>query len=96
MRHDATVFLSGKDSIINAPHVRAYLQADGQDERVKGKGISIQSETVRANHASGDIVEESSQNGDGRLDVVWCADLDHGQVFDLPFWRKRLVDEVLA
>ena len=28
--------------------------------------------------------------------VIWCPDLDHGQVFDLPVWRGRLKDEVLV
>jgi len=29
------------------------------------------------------------------LRVVWCANLDHGQVFDLPEWRTRLANEIL-
>jgi hypothetical protein len=31
----------------------------------------------------------------GSLEVVWCADLDHGQVFDLAAWRERLKTEIL-
>jgi len=32
---------------------------------------------------------------EGALRVVWCANLDHGQVFDLPKWRTRLANEIL-
>jgi hypothetical protein len=87
MRHHATVFLGGKDSIINAPLVHANLQAGGDDEGDNSKCISIQ-----ANYAPGKIVPESGQSDDGRLNVGWCANLGHGQAFDPPFWRKRLED----
>jgi hypothetical protein len=70
MRHHATVFLGGKDSIINAPLVHANLQAGGDDEGDNGKCISIQ-----ANYAPGKIVPESGQSDDGRLNVGWCANL---------------------
>jgi len=26
---------------------------------------------------------------------MWCADLDHGQIFDLVVWRVRLESEIL-
>lgn len=32
----------------------------------------------------------------GRLNVVFCDNLDHGQIFDLKVWRRRLLDEVLV
>ena len=105
MGHDTTVFLGAKDAIINAPVVRAYLQADGagggaDEQEANGKPISItKSETVQANSASrGDLIPGSGHNGgnDSKLNVVWGVDLDHGQVFDRPSWRKRLENEVLA
>jgi hypothetical protein len=82
----ATVFLSGKDSIINAPLVRAYLQAGVGEGQQNGKYTSSRSESSEANPAD---------KINGRLNVVWCADLDHGQIFDLAVWRVRLENEVL-
>jgi hypothetical protein len=36
-----------------------------------------------------------SMNEDaGRVSVVWCQNLDHGQVFETKKWRGRLLDEV--
>lgn len=32
----------------------------------------------------------------GQLSVVFCEDLDHGQIFDIKDWRRRLLDEVHA
>ena len=29
-----------------------------------------------------------------RLEVVWCTNLDHGQLFDSQKWKKRLLTEV--
>ena len=72
-----TVFLSGSDSIVNAPLVRAYL-GDGAEE---GQQIV----KLLDNPLDG-----------GRLNVVFCENLDHGQIFDLKVWRMRLLDEVFA
>lgn len=91
----ATVFLSGKDSIINAPLVRAYLHNGDGEERQSGKYISSQSEASEANHTADGIVPSSGQVDDRRLNVVWCPDLDHGQIFDLAVWRTRLKGEIL-
>jgi hypothetical protein len=87
----ATVFLSGKDSIINAPLVRGYLQTGVREEQRNGSP----SEASEANHAAEKNVPSSGQVNDGRLNVVWCADLDHGQIFDLAVWRTRLKGEIL-
>lgn len=84
-RH-ATVFLSGKDSIINAPLVRAYLQAGAGEGQQNGQYTSSRSEGSEANPAD---------KIDGQLNVVWCAGLDHGQIFDSAVWRIRLESEVL-
>ena len=80
--HRATVFLSGKDSIINAPQVRRYLQDieehdPGKDEAEFPKE-SVPAPTER-----------------GCVEVVWCHNLDHGEVFDLAAWRERLKLEIL-
>jgi len=84
-RH-ATVFLSGKDSIVNAPQVRKYLE-DLQDHNT-----SKQAEQDNAK----DLEESIQAPGEaGSLEVVWCADLDHGQVFELAPWRERLKMEIL-
>lgn len=73
--HHATIFLSGKDSIINASRVRRYLEdVEEAGEFDKGKPCLCER---------------------GSLEVIWCANLDHGQVFDLSDWRKRLKFEIL-
>ena len=87
IERSTTIFLSGKDSIINAPLVRAYLQ--------NGKFTSSPGEAREANHATEKDVPSPGQVDDGRLNVVWCADLDHGQIFDLVVWRMRLKGEIL-
>lgn len=38
--------------------------------------------------------EENVSKRDGGLDVVWFRDLDHGQVFDRPETRRKLVEIV--
>ena len=86
IEHHATVFLGGKDSIINAPLVRAYLQAGVGEEQQNSKYSSSRSEGSETN---------PTDKIDGRLNVVWCADLDHGQIFDLAVWRARLESEIL-
>jgi hypothetical protein len=72
-----TIFLSGKDSIVNAPLVYAYLRDGAEEGQQKVKHF------------------EPPVDG-GRLNVVFCDNLDHGQIFDLTIWRMRLLDEVLA
>jgi hypothetical protein len=80
--HRATVFLSGKDSIINAPQVRRYLQDPGEHDPGN--------EEVTYPEQSGPAPPEP-----GCVEVVWCATLDHGDVFDLAAWRERLKLEIL-
>lgn len=86
IKHQATVFLCEKDSIINAPQVCAYLQGIEEQQTANG---TIRSEAKY----TGDTVR--SFQVDDRLNVVWCPDLDHGQIFDSPFWRTRLERETL-
>lgn len=38
---------------------------------------------------------EGEEGGDGRLKVVECKQLHHGQAFDLKVWREVLVMDVL-
>ncbi|KAK5436177.1 hypothetical protein LTR34_001806 [Exophiala xenobiotica] len=81
--HQATVFLSAKDSVINAPHVRRYLQ--DVVEHVPG-------DKDEATYPEEQVAAPLER---GCVDVIWCAGLDHGQVFDLPAWRERLKLEIL-
>ena len=91
MERHATFFLNGKDSIINAPQVRAYLQDTGRQQTAND---TSQTETnIAVNTAEKTVPADWVP---GRLKVVWCADLDHGQIFDLPIWRTRLVNEILV
>lgn len=86
MEHHTTIFLSGKDLIVNTSQVRTYLQDVGEQQN--------------RNNASRDeasIAEKINLLGrmDGLLNVVWCADLDHGQIFHSAIWRARLKSEVV-
>jgi hypothetical protein len=96
LSHHASVFLGGKDSIVNARLVYEYLQATGGGEGDNTKRVSIHSGDISADDSSEKAVPEKDYSGDGRLNVVWCPNLDHGQIFDLPPWRKQLVDEILT
>lgn len=76
-----TIFLSERDLLVNTPQVRSYLLGmDGYDD---GK----------RSHQ-----DEEPANGDQRrkegVSVIWCDDLDHGQVFETKRWRSRLLGEV--
>ena len=86
-KHHATVFLSAKDSIINAPSVRTYLQPE--------LGDGWQQDSQRIGTSEGDDMRSATPKADARLNVVWCSDLDHGQIFDFAVWRGRLKSEVL-
>lgn len=97
LNHHATVFLAGKDSIINAPLVYEYLQATGggEDNKIKTRRISFHSDDIPADYDFETAVLEKHADDD-RLNVVWCPNLDHGQIFDLQPWRKQLVEDTLA
>jgi hypothetical protein len=77
--HRCIVFLGENDSIINASKVLTYLQS-----KTKANG-----ETKHPSQVGPHSEVESPWS------VVWCANLDHGQIFDLPDWRLRLKCEVL-
>jgi hypothetical protein len=96
LSHHATVFLVGKDSIINAPLVYEYLQATGEGEGNETKHVSFYSDDIPADNESENAVPEKGHSGYDRLKVVWCPNLDHGQIFDQPPRRKQLVEETLA
>ena len=83
--HNTTVFLGEKDSIINAPQVLAYLQSDAGKRQQNYGYASDQGELSKRYPAL-----------ESQLSVIWCADLDHGQVFDLAPWTKRLQCEVIS
>ena len=78
--HRCTIFLAEKDSIINSSKVFTYLQ-----------------DSVEMSHKCKDVSMADSEpiNSQSSLKVVWCAGLDHGQIFDLPLWRARLKSEIL-
>jgi hypothetical protein len=80
LNHRCIVFLGEQDSIINASNVLSYIQRETEPN---GKSFSAAEGYQRCETK-------------GPLSVVWCANLDHGQVFDLPEWRARLISEVLG
>ena len=77
--HRCVVFLAEKDSIVNSSKVLSYLQEDLETFRDKS-------------YAAQDLQRYGVES---LLKVVWCPNLDHGQVFDLPGWRARLKGETL-
>lgn len=81
LNHRGVAFLAENDSIVNASKVLAYLQQDSQTATVGGK----------------DKCTKPSQKAEMQspLKVVWCENMDHGQVFDLAGWRAQLKSEVL-
>ena len=79
--HRCSVFLAEKDSIINSPMVREYLERDASMNG-NGNGSCI-------------VRDQQKVKSESALKVVWCSGLDHGQVFDLQDWRNRLKKEVL-
>ncbi|RMZ76871.1 hypothetical protein DV738_g4674, partial [Chaetothyriales sp. CBS 135597] len=83
LNHRCIVFLGEKDSIVNANKVLAYLR-DG--EEVDGN------KKVAAAVVDGD---KNPPETSSPLNVFWCQNLDHGQVFVTPTWRARLKGETL-
>jgi hypothetical protein len=76
-----TVFLGGRDLIVNTPQVARYLTSAPEDW----------------DGESGLKADEYEWTGpDGRLKVVWCDELDHAQIFDSKRWSEVLVEEVLS
>lgn len=49
----------------------------------------------RAEEANNAVESNESQLRE-RLKVVWCANLDHGQIFGSKRWREQLVKEVFS
>jgi hypothetical protein len=86
LKHDATVFLCGKDSIIDAPKVRIYLEDVKEHDTVNDPDPNSAKDPEKS------MVFEHEHD---YLEIVWCADLDHGGVFDQSTWRGRLKAEVL-
>ena len=84
--HRAIVFLGSNDSVINTAQVREYLQ---EENSLLIKGDSGCSAGVSMEKVLSLSTEER------RLEVVWCPNLDHGQVFDIPIWRHLLRSKVL-
>ncbi len=85
--HRTIVFLSGKDSIINTPQVRTYLQdtsANHTDQASEKKALSEPELGTRCPEAK------------SRLDVMWYEDLDHGQIFNDALIRNRLIRDVVT
>ena len=79
--HRCVVFLAEKDAIINSSKVRAYLQTD------------LATTDADDPHPTKELQRCEVQSP---LRVIWCADIDHGQIFDIRAWRTRLKSEVLG
>ncbi|KAI9712639.1 MAG: hypothetical protein M1812_006819 [Candelaria pacifica] len=74
-----SVFLSGRDLIVNTEQVGRYLTGQHgprEDDDADWKA------------------DPDGWVGENGMKVVWCHELDHAQIFDSKFWMPRLVDEV--
>ena len=76
--HRTTVFLSGKDSIINAKQVRAYLQ----QENTAGGEKKTESQDCATVFKQKEVAAE--------VKVEWQEDLDHGEIFNGTGTRMHL------
>jgi pimeloyl-ACP methyl ester carboxylesterase len=87
-----TVSLASRDLIVDTEAVARYLLHDEvPDPSVKEDGdVHMKLETPRGNAAVDQAWKTKPWSGRG-LDVLWCEDLDHAQVFDNPPARARLV-----
>ena len=87
--HQCVVFLAERDSIINSGKVWRYLKG----------GDGVGKEKKNGEEAAFELEKEKKrvevEDPEAPLRAVWCADMDHGQVFDLAGWRARLKGEVL-
>jgi hypothetical protein len=79
----ATVFLSERDLLVDTSQVRAYLLGVDAYSDSNPKHLTT--------NGNGKVVDNKTK---GRVSVVWCNGLDHGQVFETRQWRGRLLDEV--
>ena len=77
-----SVFLAGKDLIVNTKEVAKYLTKGENVNRVEEKGLEW------SKHS--DVWK-----GDNGVKVIWCEELDHASIFDSKVRRQMLVDEVL-
>jgi pimeloyl-ACP methyl ester carboxylesterase len=86
-RH-VTVFLGGRDLIVDTKAVAEYLTAD--------EPPSSFSSSTTTSPDKWKNTEAGWTSQDGNLKVVWCGVCDHAQIFDhYRKWRRVLVDEVL-
>jgi hypothetical protein len=80
-----SIFLGGRDLIVDTKQVGMYLRG-------------LHGRTGDGWNEDGSI-REGGEDGwtasDGRLKVVWAAELDHAQIFDSRTRLPVLVDEVL-
>ena len=76
-----SVFLAGRDQIVNSDEVARYLTGDIRDD-----------DSYHQSNWKGEPGGWSTS--DDMLRVFWCDDLDHAQIFDDAICRDRLVREV--
>jgi hypothetical protein len=81
--HRATIFLSDRDLLIDTSQVYMYLLGLNRDHKT--------SNLDRTGAKNAAELDESQP-----LTVVWCTDLDHGQIFESKHWREQLVKEVFS
>jgi len=82
------VVLAQKDSIINSGKIWRYLRGGEVIPEEKQKALGEK-------EGEGDGEAGGKEEEGGPLRVVWCANMDHGQIFDLAGWRGRLKGEVI-
>ena len=82
-----TVSLAGRDQIVDARAVRAYLTGNKDPEDEAGEQVNVN--RVRGKGRAG--VPPSRWEQDG-LEVLYFSEMDHATVFDTPRDRAPLLD----
>lgn len=93
-----TASLASHDLIVDAQAVGTYLTEHQVDAKDSEKLERVQTEaSIHASddkYGTADAWKHRSWDGVG-LEVIWWEGLDHGQVFDQPSTRLRLVDVLI-
>lgn len=85
-----SVFLGGKDLIVDTHYVWEYLRKGS----ISRRDIPVQEGTRDGEEVAEQNFARSLDQG-GKLKVVWSGNLDHAQIFDAPGGRKQLVEQTL-
>jgi hypothetical protein len=85
--YKTSIFLSERDLLVNTTNIRDYLLD------LKKHDPAFHQNGAERDKIAGGL---DSKKVEDRLNVIWCPDMDHSQIFDTKQRRRRLVKEVLS